>query len=125
MRLASVRGLAFLIGIFLVSTAGARAADTRTHALGAADKATSLTELESRRGELLDTVNHLSDQVAEIREHLNRSRFHCELVVRDAIKSGVKLRLAEVPRLIEEDLPACRFYLETGDAGLQVRMGAI
>lgn len=91
----------------------------------AADKATSLTELESRRGELLDTVNHLSDQVAEIREHLNRSRFHCELVVRDAIKSGVKLRLAEVPRLIEEDLPACRFYLETGDAGLQVRMGAI
>lgn len=91
----------------------------------AADKATSLTELESRRGELLDTVNHLSDQVHEIREHLNRSRFHCELLVQDSIMSGVKLRLAEIPRSIEEDLPACRFYLEPDANGLQVRMGPL
>ena len=91
----------------------------------AADKATSLSELEARRGELLDTVNHLSDQVHEIREHLNRSRFHCELIVQDAIKSGVKLRLAEIPRLIEEDLPACRFYLEPDINGLQVKMGPL
>lgn len=91
----------------------------------AADKATSLSELESRRGELLDTVNHLSDQVHEIREHLNRSRFHCELIVQETIKTGVKLRLAEIPRNIEEDQPACRFYLEPATDGLQVRMVAL
>ncbi len=91
----------------------------------AADKATSLSELEMRRGELLDTVNHLSDQVNEIREHLNRSRYHCELVVHDVIHAGIKLRLAEIPRAIEEDLPACRFYLEPTDNGLQVTMGTL
>lgn len=91
----------------------------------AADKATSLSELETRRGELLDTVNHLSDQVHEIREHLNRSRFHCELLVQEVIHGGVKLRLAEIPRQIEEDLPACRFYLEPDANGLQVRMGTL
>jgi uncharacterized protein (DUF342 family) len=91
----------------------------------AADKATSLSELESRRSELLDTVNHLSDQVSDIREHLHRSRFHCELIVQEMIMSGVKLRLAEIPRQIEEDMQACRFYLEPGNNGLQVRMSPL
>ena len=91
----------------------------------AADKATSLSELEARRGELLDTVNHLSDQVQEIREHLNRSRFHCELIVQESIKSGVHLRLAEISRQIEEDQLACRFYLEPDHHGLSVRMAPL
>lgn len=88
----------------------------------AAEKSDSLAELEERRGELLDTVNLLSEQIQEIRDNLNHSRYHCELVVQNAVMSGTRIRLAEISRPIDEDLPACRFYLEPGNEGLQVRI---
>jgi len=87
----------------------------------AAEKTTSLSELEERRSELLETVNLLSEQVQEVRDNLNRSRFHCELIVKEAIMSGSRIRLAEKSRPIDEDMPACRFYLQPDDNGLQVR----
>lgn len=88
----------------------------------ATETSTSLAELEARRGELLETVNQLSEQVQDVRDNLNRSRYHCELVVYEAVMSGTRLRLAEKSRPVDEDLPACRFYLHPDEQGLQVRV---
>lgn len=87
-----------------------------------AEKGDSLNELEERRGELLQTVNLLSEQIQEIRNNLNYSRYHCELVILGSLMSGTRIRLAEISRPVNEDLQACRFYLEPGDDGLQVRI---
>lgn len=90
----------------------------------AVEKATSLAELETQRSELLDRVNLLTEQVNDIREQLGRDRHDCELLVSESLKSGVKLRLAEIPRMIEEDRGPCRVYLEKHPEGYDVRINA-
>lgn len=83
---------------------------------------TSLSELEARRNELLEKISHLDDQLQDLRAHLNRSRYYGELVVYESVMRGTRLRLAEKSRSIDQDLPACRFYLHPDAQGLQIRM---
>ncbi len=86
----------------------------------AREKADELTGLEEKRGELLETVNNLSEQISNLHESLRLSRSQCETFVSEQLHAGVKLFFAEIPFIVKEDMGPSRLRLRDTSNGLDV-----
>jgi uncharacterized protein len=86
----------------------------------ASEKSDELAGLEEKRGELLETVNTLSEQISNLHESLRLSRSQCETYVIEQLHAGVKLFFAEIPFIVKEDMGPSRLRLRETSQGPEV-----
>lgn len=89
----------------------------RTRAM---EKASELAKLEEKRGELLETVNTLSEQISNLHESLQQSHSIAEVYVFEQLHSGVRLFFAERPYVVREDMGPSRLRIQESSEGSEV-----